>query len=85
MEIFTSKVDNVGRILLPAKLRKKLSIRKGSELKLCLEGKNLEVKTIDQAIQDAQDHVQSLIPRGVSVVDELIAERRREARQELED
>ena len=39
----------------------------------------------DRAIKRAQDIVRKYIPKGVSLVDELIAERRHEAAREDEE
>lgn len=85
MQFLTSKVDSLGRILLPAKLRRRLSIQPGSRIILTFDDRKIEIKTPEQVLKDAQDHVCKLVPRTVSLADELIAERRAEARRELED
>ncbi|HLZ09654.1 MAG TPA: hypothetical protein VKT80_13770 [Chloroflexota bacterium] len=41
--------------------------------------------TREEAIRRIQARVRKYIPAGVSLVDELIAERRAEAKRELED
>ncbi len=85
MQSLTSKVDSLGRVLLPAKVRRQLSLRPGSQVILSFDNRKIEIKTPEQALKEAQDHVCGLVPRGVSLADELIAERRKEARKEIED
>ena len=84
VNVFASKVDETGRILLPAKVRRKLSLRSGSAVLLRVKANTLELTTPEQAARAAQDFVCSLAP-GVSLSRELIRERRREARRELKD
>ncbi len=49
---------------------------------LVLEGEEVHLFTPRQAIKRAQDMVRRYVPEGVSLVDELIAERRAEAARE---
>jgi AbrB family looped-hinge helix DNA binding protein len=85
METVTCKIDELGRILIPARFRRELSIRPGCEVMLGKEGGKLTLQTREQALRDAQAFARSLVAPGVSVVDEFIAERREAARRELED
>jgi len=68
--------------MIPSTYRKKLGISAGSELLVRLEGNRLSVQTKEQARREAQDFVCSLASK-VSLSEELIAERRREALKEL--
>jgi AbrB family looped-hinge helix DNA binding protein len=85
MQSVTRKIDELGRILIPARFRRELSIQPGSAVILRREGGKLTVQTREQALRDAQAFARSLVAPGVSVVDEFIAERREAARRELED
>ncbi|HYL76828.1 MAG TPA: AbrB/MazE/SpoVT family DNA-binding domain-containing protein [Bryobacteraceae bacterium] len=82
MKSLTVKVDGSGRILLPVKVREKLDLKQGSKLTLHLGKDSLRLTTQAQAIKRAQEYF-SRLPRGRMLAsDELIQERRREARRE---
>ncbi len=85
MERNTLTVDPMGRVLIPAAVRKRLSLEPGTELCLREEKGKLVLQSRQQALREAQAIVRSFVPKGVSLVDELIAERREAARRELED
>jgi len=85
MEQFTVKVDGSGRILLPAKVRKQMNLRKDSELIARLEKQQLVLNTRAEALRRAQEFFSKLRPAGVLWSDEIIKDRRREARRERED
>jgi AbrB family looped-hinge helix DNA binding protein len=85
MEQFTVKVDGSGRILLPAKVRKQMNLRKDSELIVRLEKQQLVLNTRAEALRRAQEFFSKLRPAGVLWSDEIIKDRRREARRERED
>jgi hypothetical protein len=50
-----------------------------------LEGNELRIFTHKEGLRRAQELVKSFVPERVSLVDDLIAERRREAAKELSD
>ncbi|MBC7817338.1 MAG: AbrB/MazE/SpoVT family DNA-binding domain-containing protein [Planctomycetaceae bacterium] len=79
---YSARVDSSGRIVVPAELRDRLRFRPGDELVLREVAGSLTVKTYDQVLAEAQAYFTSLAPPGVSMVDELIAERRAEAIRE---
>jgi len=86
MEQFTVSVDGSGRILIPAKVRKQLNLRKGSELIARMDNKQrLVLNTRAQALRQAQEFFSKLRPEGTLWSEELIRERREEARRERED
>ncbi len=62
-----------------------MGLKPGSEVIVRFEGGEVRVTTREEAIRKAQDLVCRLVPKNVSLVDELIAERRAEAKRELED
>jgi AbrB family looped-hinge helix DNA binding protein len=80
--IFRAKVDASGRILLPAELRAELHVAEGDSVLFVQHHNALELRTLKQAVQKAQEYFCSLAPASVSMVDELIAERRAEAARE---
>ncbi len=85
MERFTVAVDGSGRILLPAKVRKQLNLKKGSELIARLDKQKLVLNSRAEAIREVQEFFSKRRPAGVLWSDEIIKDRRREARRELDD
>lgn len=79
---YRAKVDPSGRIVIPAELRIRLGIAEGDELIVESDGGHVVVKTSEQALKDAQAYFASFVPPGVSLVDELLRERRDEAARE---
>jgi bifunctional DNA-binding transcriptional regulator/antitoxin component of YhaV-PrlF toxin-antitoxin module len=76
------KVDSAGRVVLPADFRLRSAIATGDQLVADDDGAGIRIRTVDQAIAEAQALVARLVPEGVSLVDELIAEREEEAARE---
>jgi AbrB family looped-hinge helix DNA binding protein len=74
-----------GRILIPAAFREALGLREGQVLIASAEEGELHLLTIPAAARRAQAIVRKFVPEGVSLVDELIADRRREAEEEARD
>jgi AbrB family looped-hinge helix DNA binding protein len=72
----------MGRVVLPAELRKAFGIEDGSEVIFSRTAHGIEIKTLDEAIKEAQEICARYIRPGVSLVDELIRERREEAARE---
>lgn len=73
-----AKLGEGGRIVIPAEYRQALGLQVGDEVILRLEGKELRIFTLNQAIRRAQELVNRYIPKERSLADELIAERRSE-------
>ena len=68
--------------MIPAKIRRELGWKIGDDIVFQLDNGELKMMTREQARKWAQDFVRSLVPPGVSMVDELIRERREEAARE---
>ncbi len=73
-----TKLGEGGRIVIPAEYRQALGLQVGDEVILRLEGRELRIFTLNQAIKRAQELVSHYIPQERSLADELIAERRLE-------
>jgi len=83
MDILTTKMTEGGRIVIPAEIRKKLGFEIGETFSLEIdEDDSLRISSRSQALRRAQQLFRKYVPEGVSVVDEFIAERRREADNE---
>ena len=71
-----------GRFVLPAAVRKRLSLKEGDRMVLIVEdGGRLVLVPIAEAVRRARGMFKDLV-RGRSLVDELIADRRAEAAKE---
>jgi len=77
------RISENGRVVIPAAIRKALGIKAGDELMLHLDEDGMKLTTTRLRVARAQRLVRKYVKPGVSLVDELIAERRAEARKEL--
>lgn len=75
-------VNENGRIVIPAAMRSALKVKPGDELLLHYENGSVQITTRMWRIAEAQELVRRYIPKGVSLADELIAERREAAKRE---
>ena len=76
------RVNENGRVVIPASFRKALGINLGDEVVLRMEDDELRITTVKRRVERAQRLVRKHVKRGTSLVDELIAERREAARNE---
>jgi antitoxin PrlF len=76
------RVNENGRVVIPASFRKRLGIRIGDEVVLQIEDDELRIITLERNIERAQRLVRKHVKPGISLVDELIAERREAAGNE---
>ncbi len=82
MEQVKTRLDQGGRVVIPAEYRRALGLRPGEEVILRLEDGEIRIISLAQAIRRAQAIVRQYVPAGRSLSDELIAERRSEAARE---
>lgn len=71
-----------GRLVIPASYRQALALKEGQEVIIRLEEGELRILTPHHALQRAQTLVRRHVPATRSLADELIEERRQEARRE---
>jgi antitoxin PrlF len=71
-----------GRVVIPASYRKLLGVDNGGPVFLLSDDGAVRLLGRDAAIRRAQQLVARHVPKGVSLADELIAERRAEAERE---
>jgi AbrB family looped-hinge helix DNA binding protein len=76
-KILTTIIAEGGRIVIPASYRRALGLRPGDQVVLRLENGEVRITSRAQARRRAQNYVRSLLPKNVSLVDELIRERRK--------
>ena len=77
-----TRVNQNGRVVIPASFRKALGINVGDEVVLRIADDELRISTLKRRIERAQRLVRRHAKPGTSLVDELIAERREAARHE---
>ena len=82
MQIFRTKVRQGGRIVIPVNMRRQLGIEVGENVNVSLENNSILIMTQKEGIRKAQELVRKFVPEGISLVDELIADRRREVANE---
>jgi AbrB family looped-hinge helix DNA binding protein len=76
------RINENGRVVIPASFRKALGINPGDEVILRLHDDELRITTMKRRIERARRNVRKYVKPGVSLVDELIAERREAAKRE---
>lgn len=74
-----------GRIVIPSAFREALGVREGDRLVVKFSDGEVHLTSKQFALRRAQEIVRKHVPAGTSLVDELIADRRREAAQEIAD
>ncbi len=77
-----TRVNENGRVVIPAAFRKALGIEVGDEVVLRIQDDELRITTQQRRIQQAQRRARRYVKPGTSLVDELLAERRQAARHE---
>jgi AbrB family looped-hinge helix DNA binding protein len=76
------RVNENGRVVLPAAFRKALNIRSGDQVLARLEDDEVRITTLKHRLEQAQRHVRQFVKPGRSLADELVAERREAAKHE---
>jgi len=71
-----------GRVVIPAEFRKALGLAVGDDVVIEIKDGELRLRSLREAVRRAQEIVRKHVPEGVSLADELIAERRAEAARE---
>ena len=77
-----ARINENGRVVIPAAFRKALGLNPGDEVVFRLEDDELRITTIKQRIARAQRHARKYLKPGTSLVDEFLAERREAAKRE---
>jgi AbrB family looped-hinge helix DNA binding protein len=77
-----ARVNQNGRMVIPASFRKALDINAGDEVFLRIEDDELRITTLKNRLEKARRRIRQYVKPGRSLVDELIAERREAAKHE---
>ena len=77
-----TKVEQDWRVTIPQAYWRAVGLKENASVMISVEGDVLELRSLPASIRRAQELVRRIVPEGVSLVDELLAERREEARRE---
>jgi AbrB family looped-hinge helix DNA binding protein len=77
-----ARVNENGRVVIPAAFRKAMGIKIGDEVVLRVEDDELRISTLKRRIERAQRLIRQHVKPDTSLVDELIAERHEAAKRE---
>jgi AbrB family looped-hinge helix DNA binding protein len=77
-----TRINENGRIVIPAAIREAVGLRRGQEVVVWAEKGEVRISSPTARMRRAQELVRKYVPAGVSLADELIAERREEAARE---
>lgn len=81
-QVTRTRVTEGGRIVIPAEFRRQLGIVIGEEVNLSMDSGELRVSTAKAALKRLQSRAKAAVQTSHSVVNELIAERRKEGERE---
>ncbi len=83
MSRMTTTLDEEGRLVLPVEIRRSLGLKAGDQIVLELDEEGVHLLPARaEAVRRAQALVRKYIPEGVSLSEELLADRRRESLNE---
>lgn len=83
MSVVKGRVSQSGRLSLPAELRKAIGLEHGGDVVIELDGRDIRIRTVDEAVARAQELTRRLLAgKPESSLDAFLRERRREAKQE---
>ena len=80
-----ARLNDNGRIVIPAGIRQKLGLKPGDTLLLSVEEGVLKIESQQARIRRVQESMRQFIPSRRVLSDELIAGRREEAQRETEE
>jgi AbrB family looped-hinge helix DNA binding protein len=80
-----ARINENGRIVVPAVIRKGMGLKLGDSVVMSLEDGVLRIEPQRARVRRVQESLDKLIPADRVLSDELIADRREEARRETEE
>ena len=70
------RINQNGRVVIPASFRKVLGLKGGDEIVLRVEDDELRITTLKKRLARAQERIAPYLEKDTRLSDELIAERR---------
>lgn len=80
-----TKLEADGRVAIPQAFWWALGLKESDSVMISMDGDAIRLMSLPASIRRAQELVRRFVPEGVSLVDELLAERREEAKREDDD
>ena len=81
----SARLNENGRVVIPAAIRRQMGFSAGDTLLFSIDGDTLKIESHRARIRRVQESLRSLIPPDRCLSEELIADRREEARREMEE
>ena len=83
MSRMTTTLDEEGRLVLPTEVRSSLGLKAGDQVVFVLDERGVHLRpSRKEAYERAKALVRKYVPEGVSLSEELLEDRRREALSE---
>ena len=79
------KLGPGGRVVIPVEVRAAMELKEGDTLLGEFDGESLKLTAFSHLVREIQKEMMAKVPRGTSVVDEFIAERRKMWGEDKED
>jgi AbrB family looped-hinge helix DNA binding protein len=77
-----ARIEGKGRVLIPASFRAALGLKVGDEIDLRIEDNEIRISTLQSRLAKSRLRLRQFVKPGRLLSDELIAERRRAAKNE---
>ena len=82
MTFQSAKIIKGGRLILPAEFRRQLDLKDGDRVTIEMVDDQLKITSQMAAVRRLQAKIAQYVPKGVSLSEELMAERKLEAARE---
>jgi AbrB family looped-hinge helix DNA binding protein len=76
------RISSQGRVVIPAEMRREMELEPGETVMARVEERRLVLERREDILERLRSELRGTRPEGASAVDELIAERRADARRE---
>jgi antitoxin PrlF len=76
------RIEENGRIVIPAAFRSALGLKVGDEIDLRIEDNEIRISTLESRLAKSRQRLRTFVKPGRLLSDDLIAERRRAAMNE---
>jgi AbrB family looped-hinge helix DNA binding protein len=80
---WSRRLGSGGRLVLPAQVRADLGLSDGDAVQVTVEYGKIVLLPLSQVVRRLQAKYRRLIPGGRSLADELVADRRAQAKREM--